>query len=487
MSETLDEIWDGDLLDRRKDADFLQKFLIAKSEQKKGNPESPSFVLNIDQSWGAGKTFFLKRFKQQLETEGHISCYINAWEDDFSEDPIVPILSALDEQLLPPEEKATKARKSFAKAARIIGKHLMHGIIRKTVAISVSEMTDELGNDNAADAISEASEELAEKSAHDIIDRFRENKQHINEFKEAFACVASELAENGSKSPLFILIDELDRCRPTYAIALLERIKHLFSVEDVVFVLTTDKDQLSHSICAVYGQKFDSSKYLDRFFDATYHFTEPSTESFVKYCIKSLNINLDKCSTPFDDQIDKEFFISSCAHAYSLSPRDIEKFMDILSSITSFWDFKSKIELLYLIPLILSAHLSRNSETKHLSELNSKAWLSEWKSHSNGDTKDFQMKHTTKNLLGRNTPSTIKFTDAVSTFMQMAKNPINKMTYPKNESREISRWIYKVFREELQNDDELKKGVISISAQDIRSRIIKYPEYVRHARLLSTE
>jgi hypothetical protein len=63
-----------------------------------------------------------------------------------------------------------------------------------------------------------------------------------------------------------ILIDELDRCRPTYAIEMLEAIKHWFCVPNVVFVLAMDREQLSHSIRAVYGQGFDVDGYFLRFF-----------------------------------------------------------------------------------------------------------------------------------------------------------------------------------------------------------------------------
>jgi len=57
---------------------------------------------------------------------------------------------------------------------------------------------------------------------------------------------------------MFILIDELDRCRPTYAIELLENIKHLFDIEGLYFIIATDSTQLSYSINAVYGNKFAS-------------------------------------------------------------------------------------------------------------------------------------------------------------------------------------------------------------------------------------
>ncbi|WP_081764293.1 P-loop NTPase fold protein [Sphingobium sp. Ant17] len=68
------------------------------------------------------------------------------------------------------------------------------------------------------------------------------------------------------QAPIFVVVDELDRCRPDYAIALLESIKHLFDVPGVVFVIALHGRQLTASIEAVYGAKFDATAYLRRFF-----------------------------------------------------------------------------------------------------------------------------------------------------------------------------------------------------------------------------
>ena len=53
-----------------------------------------------------------------------------------------------------------------------------------------------------------------------------------------------------------IVIDELDRCRPSYAVEILEMAKHLFSVDRVVFVLSINRDQLAHSVKVLYGSDF---------------------------------------------------------------------------------------------------------------------------------------------------------------------------------------------------------------------------------------
>ena len=59
-------------------------------------------------------------------------------------------------------------------------------------------------------------------------------------------------AEFTSKKLVF-LIDELDRCRPTYAVETIEKIKHLFSVPGIIWVLVMNKEQIESSIQKVYG------------------------------------------------------------------------------------------------------------------------------------------------------------------------------------------------------------------------------------------
>lgn len=91
-------------------------------------------------------------------------------------------------------------------------------------------------------------------------------------------------------NPLFIFIDELDRCRPTYAIEMLETIKHIFDMKNVVFIVATDKEQLEHSIKAVYGSGFNSRLYLDRFFSRSVTLTNPSRYEFIKRKVTNSSI-----------------------------------------------------------------------------------------------------------------------------------------------------------------------------------------------------
>jgi hypothetical protein len=75
--------------------------------------------------------------------------------------------------------------------------------------------------------------------------------------------------------PAFIFVDELDRCRPSYAVEMLETIKHIFDIKGVVFVVATDTEQLQHAVRAVYGEGFDARVYLARFFNSRFSLKKP--------------------------------------------------------------------------------------------------------------------------------------------------------------------------------------------------------------------
>ena len=104
--------------------------------------------------------------------------------------------------------------------------------------------------------------------------------------------MASTLATANQGCPLVVVIDELDRCRPSYAVELLEVAKHLFRVDHVVFVLTVNRSELAHSIRSLYGNDFDGDGYLRRFFDIAFQLPAPNDrEKFVTSLLNAIRID----------------------------------------------------------------------------------------------------------------------------------------------------------------------------------------------------
>lgn len=251
-----DEItpWSKDQMNRKGVARFLMRYLDSSEKIK---------VLNINSAWGSGKTFFLQNWMAQEKTE-RVCVYFNAWETDFTGDAFVSLVAAIKEQLtalIPFEEESGAIRRFTQIASKTLlaaTPALAKGVIKKATGVEFTVIQEIIDGDILADA--------AEKAVEKLIDSNRESLNSIKDFKVAFhrmIKLASEaVAKTSDIKPVYIFIDELDRCRPTFAIELLERIKHLFDVNDCKFIIATDTPQLSHAIRAIYGSGFGSEKYL---------------------------------------------------------------------------------------------------------------------------------------------------------------------------------------------------------------------------------
>ncbi len=233
------------------------------------------FVLAVNGKWGTGKTTFMNMWKRSLEIQGYKTIYFNAWETDFTSEPAIALLgeikSLLDTDTI--DDSLKGAIESSWEKVKDSYKSQTPQSVLKAIGRMVGA-----GNmvDGAEELISAAS-----KFYDSEIDNYNSNQKELKSFKinlEHFVKIYC-----GDK-PLIFIVDELDRCRPDYAVEVLEKIKHLFAVKGVVFVLSIDKEQLSHAVCGYYGsEKIDSREYLRRFIDLEYTIPEPDYNSFVKY------------------------------------------------------------------------------------------------------------------------------------------------------------------------------------------------------------
>ena len=232
------------------------------------------FTLCINASWGAGKTTFVKLWKKALEEQGINSIYFSAWEEDFTREPLIALLGEiqgyanehLDKTI---KEEMGEAIKSFTE----VGVRLLANV---PSTLAKAFMKQKVGID-CDDLIDSLKRQVAES-----IKKYQEDKQIVEQFKNLLAQVVTGLAGN---KPFVIFIDELDRCRPLYAIEFLERVKHLFGVRGLIFVLSTDKEQLGESIRSQYGN-IDTERYFRRFFDLTFELRNLDTHRLCEYLYK---------------------------------------------------------------------------------------------------------------------------------------------------------------------------------------------------------
>ncbi len=250
-------------------------------------------VLSVDAAWGAGKTTFLNIWAQHLRNEGFPVVGFNAWETDFSEEPFIALSTELTVGLNQECEKCAddSLKESLKKKvndvkgkAKEVARSLIPGII-KAAAAGIPLVGGELGQALAS---------LAEEK----LNAYEKARMSVKDFNRTLGEMAKSLSKSRKDRPLVMVIDELDRCRPSYAVELLEVAKHIFAVEHVVFVLGVNRSQLAHSVKALYGVEFDALDYLGRFFDLDFRLPEPDRSAFVDSMMKETRINhylIERC------------------------------------------------------------------------------------------------------------------------------------------------------------------------------------------------
>jgi hypothetical protein len=249
---------------------------------------SGSFVLALDASWGSGKTTFLEMWQVNLKKEGHICMYLNAWQNDFVPDPLIAIVGELKKAI---EDYASQSGEAsiIISEQRKKNKKIFNLLLKHIVPLSVKIATH--GLINIEPAIEKLIADSASSGAESLIKNYEKGKSEIKEFRKALGNLASQVASLNPSAKVVIIIDELDRCRPTYAIELLERVKHLFDASGVVFILGIDRSQLNHSIRSLYGSEFDATGYLRRFIDLDYRLPEPQVGDYCEYLFENFGIN----------------------------------------------------------------------------------------------------------------------------------------------------------------------------------------------------
>ena len=235
-------------------------------------------VVALDAPWGYGKTTFLNMWTRWLRNEGFPVVAFNAWETDFTNHPLLALSSEL-----------TKELESFTKTAPVPGFNTLKSAAIKLLRVAIPAIPQLAGSLLPGGGVAvEAVLAVLSKAVSDEADTndYQEVKEAIASFKEALGNLAKRL-----EKPLILMIDELDRCRPSYAVELLEVAKHFFAVDNVVFVLAVNRAELAHSVRALYGSGFDAEGYLRRFFDLDFQLPKPSREQFVRDLLETTRLN----------------------------------------------------------------------------------------------------------------------------------------------------------------------------------------------------
>ncbi|MFM5679596.1 P-loop NTPase fold protein [Aeromonas veronii] len=327
----------GDRLERARYADFLTNYLAAEGKQR-------NYVLNLNAEWGAGKTWFIKRWYMELKAH-YPTVYIDAWQQDFSDDPLLTVISSIIEQL---KEEAgspqlspylsTKLASLLKATAPIVTKALF----KKVSGINIDEVQEVITADDAGKLVESLFQDTRKKT-----EAVQLLKHEIQQW------VGAIIGKKKKQAPAFILIDELDRCRPSYAVEMLETIKHIFDIKGVVFVLATDTEQLQHAIKVIYGEGFDGKKYLERFYDSQRTLKQGSRYEMAKSRLDLYGDDFwlsDKLLLyPKMSKMQLAETISDISKAFELSLRDMHRLISHLVAILT--NIRKSIDIVFLVTL----------------------------------------------------------------------------------------------------------------------------------------
>lgn len=305
---------------------FGRKKLVEKLTPLVQSFAGQSFVLAINGVWGSGKSVFLNMWEASLKQQGFRTLRFNAWENDHSEDPFASVFAEFRNLAQDVETEKGDALTDLYQGA----KKLAMPILAKATAGVIKHATMGLLNiDPDAESILG---NLAEASAQHALDKAESGKKSI----EAFRKELGEFVKRASTpdKPVVYFIDELDRCRPTYAISVLERVKHLLNVPGVVFVFAWDRNQLNETVKSVYGQQTDPSGYLFRFVDLEFNLPITSHEEFCKSLMSRFGL-MDYGSNSETQELIHSipYIFPDLAIHFNLSIRDQEKCFTALSVI----------------------------------------------------------------------------------------------------------------------------------------------------------
>ena len=330
---------------RNREAEAIRD-LITKEEFKFLRNENDGFVILLNGAWGSGKTTFINNnLIPTLNENSNIKKVINynAWENDDFDSPMITFMHYLNEQY---EGSLNAVKDDLLKIVNLQKKKLFHatGVFMSNTLFSVIKNKVGVDMREIVNQLKELQSEIEEEPW--------ENMEDFEEFLRAKESLKGKLKSLSNSDKIVVIIDELDRCKPDFAINTLEMIKHYFSIENFVFIISADQVQLMESAKTMFGQNMDSDVYFSKFYDfkfnldyldsniistelredvmgdffdlysSTYNFT---IEKYVGYMFDKLSVSLRE-----QIKILKELSVLSRGKSWSFPKRCVYSFLVIL-------------------------------------------------------------------------------------------------------------------------------------------------------------
>lgn len=232
-----------------------------------------SLTLTINANWGEGKTTFIKLWRDELEkNQLFIPIYYDAFENDFASDAFISIAVSIQEAIknyykrIGLDHNSDKLIDNYKEIAQELGIELAK-MGANTVLNVISGGV--LKPKPIINFLFKKAKKLDKRENKALIDEkydaFLDRKETIEEYQSALESLLTLTGDNLQRKIVFF-VDELDRCRPDFAVEIIEKIKHLFSISNVNFILAINRNQLVKIIKHAYGiDEDDAYIYLQKF------------------------------------------------------------------------------------------------------------------------------------------------------------------------------------------------------------------------------
>lgn len=269
-----------DLLNRQGIIEQLMQLLNIISD----NRSSTTFALNG--TWGVGKTFVLNRLmKRLLDYQDGAKFFVfhyNCWQYDYYEEPLIAIVAAMLDSVDQENHFFSQSLREKAKQGMAVAKPILESIakdfIKKKVGVDITDLITFFKD--GADAVKGVNAQEADANDYD----------KYYSFKKAISSAKSGIRSLAKDRTVVVIVDELDRCLPDYAIKVMERLHHLFAeLENCAVILAVDKGQLDKTVQQIFGDGTDTTKYLRKFINFeveldTGRIEGSFTEKYATYC-----------------------------------------------------------------------------------------------------------------------------------------------------------------------------------------------------------
>ncbi|HCA7357770.1 TPA: hypothetical protein MX306_004110 [Citrobacter freundii] len=248
------------------------------------NAPDKSLVLALDDKWGNGKTSFVRMMESEINknNSGKFQViYFDAFKSDYQSDPFVALTSNIYTLISKENDKLKEIGEKLLSAGKKLGASFVINGSKFAISALSGGLLSGTALEKASDTITESISSPVEKF---IEEKIKNSKNEIAAI-EQFGHLLTDIYKESGKKILFI-IDELDRARPDFSLDLLEKIKHIFSVEGVIFLLVVNRDQFEKSIECRYGN-INSRLYLNKF--VHYWFTLPKRNHLSEDCLNKFH------------------------------------------------------------------------------------------------------------------------------------------------------------------------------------------------------